>query len=221
MSTPTEFSVPAPEAQSLARALEGVAERQRSATPPPAFADIEVFQPYDYLCEVEHSKYSSKEVDQLRMSIRDPKYWEREALVYKEELSKMIWDQLMLKYGDNTSEADKWRKIASAYTRRLNRQGYTTKQVRKRRLLIDDQDYWKPESECVREASALAEQTSILKRRTNTRERVKVQKIARKKPTKRKRYNQHATASAAAANETNGRILSRGARGVAALATLQ
>ena len=213
MATPTEFSVPPVGAESLVTALEDEIERQRKATPPPTFVNVDVVQSYDYLCELEHSKPSSKEVDQLRMSIQDPSYWKCEAQFYKEELSRKIWKRLVEQYKDSASEADVWRNVALAYTRRLNRHGFATKQVRQWRLDIEDQAYRKPEAEHLRKASAMAERTSVqnrLKRKAHRRGRVQLQNIAQKEPPRSRRdKQQRATASTAPGNDMDGRIVRR------------
>jgi hypothetical protein len=145
------------------------------------------------------------------MSIPEPAYWKREAEFYREELSDTIWKQLITAYRDDvTTEAEKWRNIAFAYKKRLHRQGRTLDDVRQRRLLIEDQAYWKPEAEHLRKASDLAEVTVIrkrLKQKPHQSKRANVRNTAQKAPSER-RCNQHQVGRpAAVGNETNRRCL--------------
>ena len=101
MNTPTTFYVPPVEGEALAIALEGILNRQLTPTPPPIFTNGEIDQPYDYLCEVERSKFSPKAADYLRMSIPNAAYWKCKSQFYKEEL----WKHLISEYCDQGSEA--------------------------------------------------------------------------------------------------------------------
>lgn len=126
MATPTTFFVPDLEIDALTRALRCEEENQRKATPSPTFANPDTDQSYDYLCEIEHSKYSSQEVERMRRSVDDTRYWKREAQCYRVQLTRRMDEQLVEEYSRHrTSQADIWRNIAMAYTRRLKRRGLT------------------------------------------------------------------------------------------------
>ena len=158
MATPTSFQVAAPTAEELARRLEDEVRRQTDATPEPTFRTPYVTQSYDYLCEVERTRFTSDEVDHLRKGIVEPTYWECEARHFKEQLSELLWHNVLQEYRVNTTpNIEGWRDVAMAYKRRLMRHGHSKQQVWETRLSIKDQSYWQPESECLREASALRE----------------------------------------------------------------
>ena len=173
MNSPAELPVSPVNAQFLEKALHKELDRQLNATPPPVFSSVGNAQPYDYLCEREHDKYSRKKVDELRTSIPNSAYWESEARRYSEELSNTIWKKVTLKHSkENTSTSERWRRIALAYRKRLHRQGYTSDQVWEARLLIKDQAYWQPEAERLQRNSALAEHTTMQNRLSNNSKRV-------------------------------------------------
>ena len=92
------------------------------------------------------------------MGITERGYWECEARHLKDQLSELVWQNLLDEYiMDGVPATDGWRNIAMAYTRRLRRQGLSTQQVRESRLSIKNQSYWKPEAELLRGISALRE----------------------------------------------------------------
>lgn len=74
MSKSTEIRVPDLAPHNLMQGLEIVEREQQEATPPPKFRNQSPDQCYDYLCEVEHSKRSPVEINDLCMSINDPLY---------------------------------------------------------------------------------------------------------------------------------------------------
>lgn len=157
MATPT-FSVPPPSAEEIARRLEEEVKQQHEATPEPIFQRPNVVQSYEYLCEIEHNRSTSDQVENLRRRITEPSYWECEAQHYKRELSELIWQNLLREHNsDGVSTTESWQTVAVAYRRRLRRHGYSTQQVRESRLSIRDQSYWKPEAECLRGNAALRE----------------------------------------------------------------
>jgi hypothetical protein len=157
MTTPTYFFVPPPTAEEMVKRLEDVVQSQQEATPEHTFQD-ENEQSYQWMCEIEHHRFTPKEVDEHRMGVLEPDYWEQEARHLQDRLSKLIWGKLHCKYiVDGVSARDCWRNIAMAYTRRLMRQGLSTQQVRECRLAINDQRYWEPEAVRLREISARRE----------------------------------------------------------------
>ena len=157
MTTPT-FSVPPPTADEVARCLEGEVKRQQEATPEPIFQRPNVTQSYDYMCEIEHKRFTSDEVDTFRMGIARPNYWECEARRYKDRLSELLWQNLVHEYSvDGVPTTNSWRDVAMAYRRRLRRHGYSEQQLRECRLSIEDQVYWQPEAELLRAIAALRE----------------------------------------------------------------
>lgn len=157
MATPT-FFVPPPTAEEIARSLEEEVRRQQEATPEPIFREQNVVQSYDYLCEIEHKRFTPDEVDNFRMGITESSYWECEARHLKDQLSELIWQNLLHEYRvDGMPTTDGWRDVAMAYRHRLRRHGSSTQQLRESRLSIKDQSYWKPEAECLRGFSALRE----------------------------------------------------------------
>ena len=159
MATPTEIFVPPLAADELIAGLQEEANRQREATPEPNFRHRNIIQSYDYLFEIEHERFTPKEVDTFLMGIREPSYWKCEAQHFKEQLSELIWHNLLRKNGiDNSPDTTGWRSVALVYRRRLKRHGHSTQRVREARLSINDQGYWKPEAECLRTISALREQ---------------------------------------------------------------
>ena len=170
MATPTLF-VPPPTAEELIAGLEEEARRQQEATPEPKFRRQNIVQSYDYLCEVEHKRFAPDEIDNFRMRIPESSYWKCEARHLKDQLSELIWQNLVREYcRDGLPTTDGWRDVAMAYRRRLKRHGYSTQQVREARLSIKDQSYWKPEAECLRDFSALREhemQESYWERKAN------------------------------------------------------
>lgn len=148
MATPTLFSVPPVEATALCEALNAV-------TPPPRFASSDTTQSYDYICELEHCKFTPRDVEEIRGKISDPAYRQREAQCYKEKLAEIIWRKLT---EEQPEGVEGWRKVVEAYRRRLRRHGCTIREVRDMRWCITDQEYWKPESQQLREASEQCEQ---------------------------------------------------------------
>jgi hypothetical protein len=156
MSIPT-FYVPPPTAEEIYRSLEEEVRRQQEATPEPIFRRQNVFQPYDYLCKIEHKRFTPDKVDKFRMGITMPSYWELEAQYFKNELSELIWHNVLHEYLPDVPTAEGWRNVTMAYRRRLRRHGYSTQQVNGSRLSIRDQRYWKPEAECLRGLAALRE----------------------------------------------------------------
>jgi hypothetical protein len=68
MATPT-FFIPPPSLEEIAERLEREVRRQQEATPEPVFQRPEVTQSYDYLCEIEHKRFTPEEVDLFRSSI--------------------------------------------------------------------------------------------------------------------------------------------------------
>ena len=157
MATPT-FSLPPPTAEQLAKRLAEEVQRQQDATPEPIFQRPNVAQSYDYLCEIEHKRFTPDEVDTFRMRIPESNYWECEAQRYKDRLSELIWQNLLHEYSvDCVPTTNSWRDVAMAYRRRLKRHGYSKQQVRESRLSIEDQMYWKPEAVCLRAMAALRE----------------------------------------------------------------
>lgn len=156
MATPTEFLVPPPTAEDLIGRLEEAANRREAATPEITF-DNEV-QCFEWLCEEERPKFEPNEIDKLRMGITERGYWEYEARHLKDQLSELVWQNLLEEYiVDGEPATDGWRNIAMAYTRRLRRQGLSTQQVRESRHSIKNQSYWKPEADLLRGISALRE----------------------------------------------------------------
>ena len=157
MATPT-FFVPPPSAEELASILEEEVRRQQELTPEADFRRQDATQSYDYLCEIEHERFSPQEVDLFRRNITESAYWECEARKYKDLLSDLVWQNLSREYCvEGVSTSNSWRAIATAYERRLKRQGYSTQQTRAGRLSIKDQRYWKPEAECLRGVAAYRE----------------------------------------------------------------
>ena len=172
MATPTSFTVPTPTAEEIARSLQEEVQRQQGATPEPVFRTENVTQSYNLLCEIEHMRFTKNEIDSFRMGITRTDYWEREARRYKHRLCELIWENLLHEHrvGD-VPTIEGWRDVAMAYRRRLRRQGYSKQQVWETRLSIKEQGYWKPESECLREISALREhemQEQYRARKANT-----------------------------------------------------
>lgn len=169
MATPT-FCMPLFRPKELIAGLEEEARRQQEATPSPNFRSQPGAQAYDYLCEIEHNRFTTDEVENFRMRIVEPSYWEREARHLKDKLSELVLQKLLREYGIDSAPTDSWRNVAMAYGRRLKRHGYSTQQVRESRLEIKDQGYWKPEAECLRRISALREHEmheKYLERRLN------------------------------------------------------
>jgi len=157
MATPT-YHIPPPSAEEIISRLEKEVVFQDEATPEPKFEDENVEQSYQWLCEIERNRFTVEEVDNIRSDISAPRYWECEARHLKDKLSMVIWEKLLDQYargGDPTRED--WQKIITGYERRLKVQGLSTTQVRGSRLAINDQSYWEPESERLRQASALRE----------------------------------------------------------------
>jgi hypothetical protein len=97
MATPT-FFIPPPSLEEIAERLEREVRRQQEATPEPVFQRPEVTQSYDYLCEIEHKRFTPEEVDLFRSSIAEPIYWECEAKNYKDLLSELIWQNLLREF---------------------------------------------------------------------------------------------------------------------------
>lgn len=162
MTTPTSFSVPDLEPHAITAALNQEAQRQHEATPPFEFASLAPVPPYDYLCEIEHDKYSAQEVDKIRRQIADGQYWELEARMWCAEYSKRIWELSLEKHSrDEVSRTKVMRTMALEYIRRLNRKGVTMGQVRTKRHLVEDQAYWKSEWECFGQASAEEEKIML------------------------------------------------------------
>ena len=157
MSSPAIY-IPPPAPEELANAIQGEVRRQQEATPEPKFQENDAIQSYDYLCHIEHQKFSPNEVDNLRMGITDPFYYECEAGILMDELSKLIWKNLLQQCRATVaSNADSWRDVVQALRRRLCRHGYSKQQVRQSRLSIDDQKYWEPEAVRLRAESAFRE----------------------------------------------------------------
>jgi hypothetical protein len=157
MATPTEFFIPPPTAEDLIGRLEEAANRQKAATPEITFDD-KVEQCFEWFCEEERPKFEPNEIDKLRMGITERGYWECEARHLKDQLSELVWQNLLDEYiVDSVPATDGWRNIAMAYIRRLRRQGLSMQQVRESRLSIKNQSYWKPEAELLRRISALHE----------------------------------------------------------------
>ncbi|KIW22072.1 uncharacterized protein PV07_12534 [Cladophialophora immunda] len=133
-------------------------------TPEPIFRTENDHQPFRLLWDIEQRRYSPEELDALRITLPDAIYWQCEARRYSNELCELIWRDCLKKYEvedvegvQGVAKADGWRNVATAYKRRLKRQGCTTKQLRDFRLLITDERHWKPEAELLRQVSARRE----------------------------------------------------------------
>ena len=167
MSTPV-FELPVPTAPELAKRLEDELQRQHEQTPEPTFRYPTPVQSYKWLCQTEHSKFKQREVEVFRMNIPDPSYWECEARHLKELLSETTWQNLVRKNSSGHGRKE-WHGIALAYRRLLRRRGVTKQQVLDDRLLIKDQEYWKPEAQCLRNISTNREQEWEKRRRAKPR----------------------------------------------------
>jgi hypothetical protein len=110
--------------EDLIKRLEEAADRQNAATPEITFDDEE--QCFEWLCEEERPKFEANEIDKLRMGITECGYWECEARHLKNQLSELVWRNLLDKYIVDDASAEGWRSIAMAYIHRLKRQGLST-----------------------------------------------------------------------------------------------
>jgi len=111
MSTPT-FFVPPPAAEEVVRRLEDEFQRQQDAPPEPTFRNEIVDQSYKWICEIEHNRFTPKEVDEYRTEIYEPSYWEYEARYLKDQLSELIWNNLRCEYVVAGARADGWQNLA-------------------------------------------------------------------------------------------------------------
>lgn len=158
MSTPT-FVLPPPSAEAIAKALQDELRRRQEATPEPIFDDPEPEQCFDLFCKIERNRFTPNEVDDLRAGITEPGYWECEARHLREQLSSVMWNNILREH--TTSEklgVDGWRSVATAYAHLLRQNGCSVRQQRENRFTIPAQEYWKPEAERLRSVAALREQ---------------------------------------------------------------
>lgn len=157
MNTP-DFSVPNPCPQDLVAALQAEKLRQQEATPELDLPITSSEQSYKWMCELEHNRFSSQEVECYRSDIFEPGYWEQEARHFKKELSELIWAHLVESHTvDGKTSTVGWRDIANAYVRRLKRNGLSISNIRESRCSIVNEEYWKPEAERLRQIAALRE----------------------------------------------------------------
>nr|OQO32685.1 hypothetical protein B0A51_00063 [Rachicladosporium sp. CCFEE 5018] len=142
------YAEPNPETVQLLAALRKEADRQQDVTPSLVFSDSPSdAHVYDLVCEAEHAKYSSPEIERRRAKIDSQRYWELEVDFLKTALMDKIETMLRQKHVKGTStDAKALRAIASEYKRKLQRQGCTSSQIRERRKTIKDRKYWEIEA---------------------------------------------------------------------------
>ncbi|KAK6436035.1 hypothetical protein LTR95_007780, partial [Oleoguttula sp. CCFEE 5521] len=149
VSYPCEtYTEPDPETVQLLAALRKEANRQQDVTPSLVFSDSPSdAHVYDLVCEAEHAKHSSLEIERRRAKIDSQHYWELEVDFLKTALMDKIETMLRQKHAKGTStNAKALRSIASEYKRKLQRQGCTSSQIRERRKTIKDRKYWEIEA---------------------------------------------------------------------------
>lgn len=152
MSTPTHHIANPTPAEITSRLMQEL-RRQDSQTPEPVFGDEAAEEPYRWICEREHERFTAAEVDRYRELIPSGSpYWECEARYLKKVHSELVLDDLVRQYGSD------WRKISRMYARKLKRNGLSANAIRERRRTISDQQYWKPEAEQLQLIAALREE---------------------------------------------------------------
>lgn len=157
MTTPTGLFIPPPDASDVAARLEAELRRQQEATPELIFDEPAVHS-YKWQCELEQTNFTPRQVDAVRLKIHEPEYWECEARHLKDTLFHSIWKDICDEHAPDGSRAAKdWRNISLALARRLRRRGLNAQQMRKCRLAIENQDYWRLEADILGQFAAARE----------------------------------------------------------------
>ncbi|KAF5664043.1 calcium calmodulin-dependent kinase type IV [Fusarium heterosporum] len=144
----------------LAESIENTVRERTEATPEAEFATNVFEENYQYLCEQLHRHFRPRQLQQLRESINDPKYWEHEAKCYEDisvsKLGKTLRASSPQHTVTPTTACDR-RHVIHSHEDTQRDLGVSTREMECFRLHIDSQGYWKIEVELLQPLSNLQE----------------------------------------------------------------
>lgn len=134
-------------------------KEREGATPEPKFDNDQSGENHRYTCELLHNHFPPQQLERSRSRVNEPEYWEHEARRYKDAVTEKLWNSAQ---GAATpATVEDWRNIISFYQDILRNLGSSTGEIKRLRLSIDAQDYWKTEEKLLEPLSILREHQLI------------------------------------------------------------
>ncbi|KAF2439132.1 hypothetical protein P171DRAFT_132047 [Karstenula rhodostoma CBS 690.94] len=162
MSTPKGFEFPDVPPQALEEALNRLEQEQREPETPKLNYFTHLETDHKYICEQAHRSLTLVQVDRVRSKIKDNKYHQIELDFYRSEYAETIHNKLLQRHriqGELTLEDLQGMK--QSYRRMLVANGVDSDTLRRKRLAIKSQQYWKSEAGVLKQHSRLREEKML------------------------------------------------------------